>query len=351
MDNSIIETVKREADIVSVVSRYTELRRSRGSNYVGLCPLHADRSVGSFVVNAARNYCSCWACGETAMDPFAFVMKVEKCDFMTAVKKVKEIMNLSPSGDVLRKEHPAEDTRQTIFLPYSLVEASVKNRERSSLVRWLRTLNWNAEQLSRLDRTLNDYRLASFSTRNHDEFTCFWLIDADGKVRSGKLMTYKGDGHRDHNAYPYRVNGKTNYHSQDFVHAQFRDTYPDDKYKFSPCLYGEHLIRQYPESRINVVESEKSAVISAVFFGHPDKNVWVATGGKSNLRRHLPFLKQLDRSVYIYPDKDGVKEWETNVQALARDSKVRINYDFINRYWTEADGKKADIADVLTRFL
>ena len=107
----------------------------------------------------------------------------------------------------------------------------------------------------------------------------------------------------------------------------------------------------YPESRINVVESEKSAVISAVYFGHPDKNVWVATGGKSNLRRHLPFLKQLDRSVYIYPDKDGVKEWETNVQALARDSKVRINYDFINRYWTEADGKKADIADVLTRFL
>ena len=46
-----------------------------------------------------------------------------------------------------------------------------------------------------------------------------------------------------------------------------------------------------------------------------------------------------------------MKEWETNVQALARDSKVRINYDFINRYWTEADGKKADIADVLTRFL
>ena len=47
--NSSIERVKEAADIVEIVSAYTDLRRS-GTRFTGLCPFHDERSP-SFSVN------------------------------------------------------------------------------------------------------------------------------------------------------------------------------------------------------------------------------------------------------------------------------------------------------------
>lgn len=350
MSISLIEQVKREADIVSVVSHYTELRHKNGQNYVGLCPLHSDRNIGSFVVNAAKNYCSCWACGYTAMNPIDFVMKAERCDCLTAAKKIQRMLNITDFSEVKRRV-PAEDKREVIALPYRLIDISVKNRQKSSFVKWLKTLRWNAEQRGRLNDTLDEYRVGWFETRNHDEFTCFWQIDSENKIRSGKLMVYTADGHRDRCAHPYMAKGERKYHFQDFVHTQFTSDYPSDKFKYEPCLFGEHLIGIYPESRINIVESEKTAIIAAIYFGDFRNNIWVATGGKSYLRKCLPYLNGLGRDVYVYPDKDGVSEWESYVEVYGKSTEIRINYDYVSRYWSESDGAKADVADVLLRYL
>ena len=110
------------------------------------------------------------------MNPIDFVMKAERCDCVTAAKKIQRMLNITDFSEVKRRV-PAEDKREVIALPYRLVDISVKNRQKSSFVKWLKTLRWNAEQRGRLNETLDAYRVGWFETRNHDESTCFWQID------------------------------------------------------------------------------------------------------------------------------------------------------------------------------
>ena len=61
-----------------------------------------------------------------------------------------------------------------------------------------------------------------------------------------------------------------------------------------------------------MVESEKSAVIgSAIFPGY----VWMATGGKSQLREEK--LRVLTgRTVLLFPDADGYAEWKQRAGSM-----------------------------------
>jgi len=70
-------------NIVEVVSKYTHLRRS-GRRYIGLCPLHDERTP-SFIVNEDQGLFKCFGigCGEGG-DVFDFVMKKLGLDFKGA---------------------------------------------------------------------------------------------------------------------------------------------------------------------------------------------------------------------------------------------------------------------------
>ena len=54
-----------------------------------------------------------------------------------------------------------------------------------------------------------------------------------------------------------------------------------EDWQLSQCLFGEHLLKTHPDKVVVLVESEKSAVIGSAIF--PDY-VWLATGGKSQMR-------------------------------------------------------------------
>jgi hypothetical protein len=75
--------VKRSADVFSILSRYTRLRRA-GRQYVGLCPFHSERHP-SFYVEPARKIWKCFGCG-LGGDILAFVMRIESCDFRSALR-------------------------------------------------------------------------------------------------------------------------------------------------------------------------------------------------------------------------------------------------------------------------
>lgn len=80
------EKVREVADRVSileVVSDYVELRRS-GSNLLGLCPFHAEKTP-SFTVNPAKEIFHCFGCG-VGGNAFSFIMKIEGVNFPEAVK-------------------------------------------------------------------------------------------------------------------------------------------------------------------------------------------------------------------------------------------------------------------------
>jgi len=82
------QNVKQQADIVKIVEGYIRLRKAGGTNYVGLCPFHKEKT-GSFNVHAVRQFFHCFGCGVSG-DVFTFVGKIENVTFPEAVRTVAQ---------------------------------------------------------------------------------------------------------------------------------------------------------------------------------------------------------------------------------------------------------------------
>ncbi len=133
----------------------------------------------------------------------------------------------------------------------------------------------------------------------------FPLIDRFGNFRSTKLMRYDPNGHRCKNAL------------NDAKNVAWKHTGLPG-YCFRACFFGEHLVRAFPKATVNIVESEKTALLCAVEYGYGDRQIWVASGGCSGLRGsaedlrdphfRLSFLR--GRNVRLIPDNDSVERWK-----------------------------------------
>jgi len=100
------ETVKEIAErlsIVDIIGEYVSLKRS-GSNYLGLCPFHGEKTP-SFNVNPAREIFHCFGCGAGG-DIFTFVMKIEGINFPEALRK------LAARAGVVLEERPLTDAEK-----------------------------------------------------------------------------------------------------------------------------------------------------------------------------------------------------------------------------------------------
>ena len=75
-----IERIKREVDLVAIVrERGIELAK-HGSDYIGLCPFHADNEP-SFVVSPKKNLWHCLGACQDGGSAIDFLMKMDKVSF------------------------------------------------------------------------------------------------------------------------------------------------------------------------------------------------------------------------------------------------------------------------------
>ena len=77
------EQVRSTADMVEIISGYVPLKK-KGQNYWGCCPFHGEKTP-SFSVNPGKSMFYCFGCHEGG-DIFKFIMKIENCSFMDALK-------------------------------------------------------------------------------------------------------------------------------------------------------------------------------------------------------------------------------------------------------------------------
>lgn len=82
IDPATVQKIKDSADIVEVVSDYVHLIR-RGSNFMGLCPFHNERTP-SFSVNRRKNFCYCFSCKKGG-GPVNFIMEKEGLSYHEAL--------------------------------------------------------------------------------------------------------------------------------------------------------------------------------------------------------------------------------------------------------------------------
>ena len=88
---SIFEEIKRQVDIVEVISDYLPLKRV-GNSYATRCPFHPD-STPSFYVSPSRGIWKCFGCGKGG-DVIKFVAEYENISYLEAAKLLAERYNL-----------------------------------------------------------------------------------------------------------------------------------------------------------------------------------------------------------------------------------------------------------------
>lgn len=82
---NIINELRDRCDIVEYIGRYVNLRR-KGSNYIGLCPFHKEKTP-SFVVNREKRIFHCFGCGEGG-NLFTFLSKIESKGFFQIINEL-----------------------------------------------------------------------------------------------------------------------------------------------------------------------------------------------------------------------------------------------------------------------
>lgn len=85
------EQVRREADIVKIISEYVPLKK-KGSRYWGCCPFHGEKTP-SFAVDESKGLFHCFGCG-VGGDVFSFIMKQENLSFVDALKFLANKFNI-----------------------------------------------------------------------------------------------------------------------------------------------------------------------------------------------------------------------------------------------------------------
>jgi DNA primase len=81
-----IDALRDRADIVEIVSNYTQLKKSGANTFKGLCPFHSEKTP-SFQVNASSGLFFCFGCSKGG-NLYQFIQEVETLPFPEAVEWV-----------------------------------------------------------------------------------------------------------------------------------------------------------------------------------------------------------------------------------------------------------------------
>lgn len=185
----------------------------------------------------------------------------------------------------------------------------------------------------------------------------FPFIDVNNKIRAVQVKQFDANNN---------TKGKP-----DFLHSMLMCHYTKNFIPVPPwllsyyknekkltCLFGEHLLKMFPENPIVLVEAPKTAIYGTLYYGAPktkDDKLWLAVGSKDTFT--LDRLKVLKgRIVIVFPDlsKDGstFRQWQEKANAFT--SKiVGVQFqvsDFLEKRASPKEREDGlDIADFLIR--
>ncbi|HHU74419.1 MAG TPA: DNA primase [Clostridiales bacterium] len=112
----LIEEVRSRNDIVSVIGSYIHLQK-RGSNHMGLCPFHNEKTP-SLSVSSSKQMYHCFGCG-VGGNVFTFIMEYENYTFLEALKFLAD-----RAGVQLPEQEYSEEEKRQMNLRSRLLEVN-----------------------------------------------------------------------------------------------------------------------------------------------------------------------------------------------------------------------------------
>ena len=111
--NETVEQILQAARIEEVVGEFVTLKK-RGTNLIGLCPFH-DEKTPSFNVNPARNIFKCFGCGK-AGDSAIFIRDIEHISYPDALRYLAKKYNIKiEEKELTLEEKMAQTEREKMF--------------------------------------------------------------------------------------------------------------------------------------------------------------------------------------------------------------------------------------------
>lgn len=231
---------------------------------------------------------------------------------------------------VWTKPHPISTT-DVCTVPMDIVKKTVRTNPESDFIHFVRTL-FDTDTVAKI---IEEYSIGV--TKDHDAI--FYQIDSQGRCRTGKVMKYnRKTGHR--------IKDDTAKSPITWVHSLLKKQgVLPETWELTQCLFGEHLLKKYPDKPVCLVEAEKTAIICAAAM---PECVWVAVGGKTQLGDKVEVLE--GRTIIAFPDTDGYEAW---VEKTAERPYLNIQVsDYLVKNATDEDrAMGADVADILIRWL
>ena len=161
-----------------------------------------------------------------------------------------------------------------------------------------------------------------------DGATIFWQWDEKLNVRTGKIIRYKADGHRDHDNPPF------------WAHTKMKSDF-----NLKQCLFGQHLLSSTTH-KVAIVESEKTAIVASIYY---PEFVWLATGGICNLQPDKCEVLR-NKDVVLFPDLKATEKWREKANHLRSICRTITVSDYLERIATDEERAKGlDLADFLLR--
>ena len=216
------------------------------------------------------------------------------------------------------------------FIERGRMVESMNRCQSSVLFRFLCSL-WGNDETMRLFHLYN-----VGATRSMNGEAVFWQVDVKGCIRTGKIMRYGNDGHR------IKEDGLVNFM---WAHRMKSMVANPGDFNLMQCFFGEHLLPVYPNSKVMIVESEKSAIIASHYY---PQFLWLATGGCCGCLNQTASQVLKGREVWLVPDLDAEDSWRGKLSMLRTiTTTVGIVSTLSDMATPEQKAAKLDIADFL----
>lgn len=109
-----IQEIQNRIDIIDVIGSFVKLKK-RGTNYLGVCPFHNEKTP-SFTVSASKEIYKCFGCGKSG-NTISFIMEHERYSYVEALKWLAARYNIEIQEEYANPEQRLQQqTADALFI-------------------------------------------------------------------------------------------------------------------------------------------------------------------------------------------------------------------------------------------
>lgn len=315
ISQNTIQQIQSRIDIIDIVGAFVKLKK-RGTNYLGICPFHNERTP-SFTVSPAKEIYKCFGCGKSG-NSIGFLMELEKFSYVEALRWLANKYNVEIEETEMSPEHKLlQSNADSLFIINNFAQQFFSDylfntdEGRDIGLSYLKERGFREDIIKKFQIGFNPGDRDKFSTAAINAQYNIELLQKSGLVaiRDNK----PADNYRSRIIFPiHNQSGKILGFGARILKAndkapKYINTPENEIYVKSKILYGSYFARQAIDKADECLLVEGyTDVVSLHQAGI--ENV-VASGGTSLTQDQLRLIKKYTNNLTIIYDGDsaGIK--------------------------------------------